>query len=195
MAGLLCAPRLPSHAQSGRNKQDDKRPVKPVPLPPLPKPPVAAPETKVEAIRINTDLVNVVTTIITLPGFSSGAKTSELQREDFEVLEDGVPQEVSNFARESEAPLRLVLLFDSSLSVAPRLSFEKKAAAKFFERIMRPQDQAALFAVATDTVVLQDFTNRVPLLVNWPKAMLLARRLLTAGESFQAAVDRLQGLP
>ena len=162
LIAFLGAAHFTSHAQSGRNKQEEKKPVKPVPLPPLPKPSVTTPEQKDEAIRINTDLVNVVTTIIPPPGH----KASELQREDFEILENGVAQEVTNFARESEAPLRLVMLFDTSLSVAQRLSFEKKAATKFFERLIRPQDQAALFSVSTDVVLQQEFTNRVPQLVN-----------------------------
>lgn len=167
LGALLCAPLFHSHAQSGRNKQDERRPAKPVPPQPLPKPPVTTPEQKEDAIRINTDLVTLITTI-TPP---AGAKASDLQREDFEVLEDGQPQEVSNFARESEAPLRLVMLFDTSLSVAQRLGFEKKAAAKFFERLIRPQDQAAIFSFSTDVVLQQEFTNRVPLLINATKQL------------------------
>jgi Ca-activated chloride channel homolog len=171
LAALMCAPLFHSHAQSGRNKQDEKRPVKPVPPPSLPRPPITTPEQKPEqkeeAIRINTDLVNIVTTI-TPP---AGAKASDLQREDFEVWEDGKPQEVSNFTRESEAPLRLVMLFDTSLSVMQRLGFEKKAAAKFFERLIRPQDQAAIFSFSTDVVLQQEFTNRVPLLINATKQL------------------------
>lgn len=158
---LALFPLLPTRAQSGRNKQEEKRPVKPVPPPPLPKPRGEAQPPKEEAIRINSDLVTVVTTI--LP--PAGHKPSELQQTDFEILEDGVPQEISNFTRESEAPLRLVMLFDTSLSIAPRLNFEKKAAAKFFERIMRPQDQASIFSFSTDVAVLQEFTNRVLLLI------------------------------
>jgi Ca-activated chloride channel homolog len=168
LAGLICwgvatVVLLHFHAaaQSGRNKQEEKRPIKPVPLPPLPKPPVEAPQAKEEVIRINSDLVTIVTTI--LP--PAGHKPGDLQQADFEILEDGVPQEISNFARESEAPLRLVMLFDASLSIAPRLNFEKRAAAKFFERIMRTQDQAAIFSFSTNVEVLQEFTNRVPLLV------------------------------
>jgi Ca-activated chloride channel homolog len=160
-AAVLVWPLFSTQAQSGRNKQEEKRPVKPVPLPPLPKPPVEAPQPKEEVIRINSDLVTVVTTI--LP--PAGHKPGELQQADFEILEEGVPQEISNFARESEAPLRLVMLFDASLSIAPRLNFEKRAAAKFFERIMRPQDQAAIFSFSTNVEVLQEFTSRVPLLV------------------------------
>jgi Ca-activated chloride channel family protein len=165
--GLLGAvafalPWLSAHGQSGRNKREETRTVRPAPLPPFPKPPAGQQPGEQDTIRINSDLVTVVTTIIPPPG----EKASGLQREDFEVLEDGVAQELSNFARESETPLRLVMLFDTSLSVAPRLNFEKKAAAKFFERVLRTQDQAAVFSVATEVTILQDFTNRVPLLVS-----------------------------
>jgi Ca-activated chloride channel family protein len=164
---LLVAPVFHSHAQSGRNnKTEDKRP-KPVPFPPLPKPTVKTAPAEEETIRINSDLVNVVTSI-TPP---LGGKPSDLLLEDFEVLEDGVPQELTNFARESETPLRLVMLFDTSLSVAQRLNFEKKASSKFFERMIRPQDQAAIFSVSTDVVVLQEFTNRVPQLITATKQL------------------------
>lgn len=169
LVACLCLPLLHADAQSGRKKKEETRP-KPVPLPPLPKAPGTAPEQKVEAIRINTDLVTIVTTIMP----PAGAKASDLQPGDFEVLEDGVPQEVSNFARESETPLRLVMLFDTSLSVIQRLSFEKKAAAKFFERLIRPQDQASIFSFSTDVVLLQEFTNRVPLLINATKQLKVA---------------------
>jgi Ca-activated chloride channel homolog len=150
-------------AQSGR-PGDTKRkaPVKPVPHDPLPPRPDTQPEQKPETIRINSDLVTIVATV------SSGnpAADGALSESDFEVLEDGVPQSVANFARDADVPLRLVMLYDTSLSVAQRLSFERRAAARFFERVMRPQDRAALFAVATETTVLQEFTNQVPLLVN-----------------------------
>jgi Ca-activated chloride channel family protein len=46
------------------------------------------------------------------------------------------------------------------------LDFERIAAARFFERVIRPQDRAAVFSVSTDVVVLQEFTNKVPLLVD-----------------------------
>jgi len=150
-------------AQSGR-PGDTKRqtPVKPVPHDPLPPRPATEPEQKPETIRINSDLVTIVVSV------SSGnpAADGALIDSDFEVLEDGVPQSIANFARDADLPLRMVMLYDTSLSVAQRLSFERRAAARFFERVMRTQDQAALFAVATDITVLQEFTNQVPSLVN-----------------------------
>jgi Ca-activated chloride channel family protein len=118
-----------------------------------------------DSIRINSDLVNVVVTI----GANAGGPSNSLfdfKQEDFEILEDGVPQEIANFSRNADQPLKLVMLFDTSMSVAQTLDFERRAAARFFERVIRPQDRAAVFSVSTDVVVLQDFTNKTPLLID-----------------------------
>ena len=152
--------------QSGRTQST--RPAKPVPPDPLPTPKHNGPqEQKGDVIRINSDLVTVVTSV----GSVNGATAGTLQREDFEVMEDGVLQEINLFGRDQDAPLRMVMLFDTSSSVAQRINFERHAAARFFERVMRPLDQAALFSVSTDVVVLQDFTSKVSLLVNATKQL------------------------
>src|SRR5262245_29132596 len=161
-------------SQSGRSQQPESKkqpPDKPKPSGPRPKirEPENLPQQKgkggkesEETIRINSDLVNVVVTI------AGGQPTSllDLKQEDFEILEDGAPQEIANFSRNADQPLKLVMLFDTSTSVAPTLDFERRAAARFFERVIRPQDRAAVFSVASDVEVLQEFTNKVPLLVN-----------------------------
>ncbi|MFN0085917.1 MAG: VWA domain-containing protein, partial [Blastocatellia bacterium] len=143
--------------------------------PNLPQPKIRLPETlpqppkkeQDETITINSDLVTIVATI---------AKKSlndpiDLKQEDFEIFEDGAPQEIANFTRDSDQPLNIVMLYDTSLSVAKRLEFERRASARFFEKVLRPQDRAAVFAVSTDVVLLQEFTNRVPLLVNAVKQL------------------------
>jgi Ca-activated chloride channel homolog len=162
-------------SQSGRQAPEPKK-QKPVRLPERPR--IRLPEQtpqQDETIRIASDLVTVVTTVSRdapddPPADSKGSKKEkaavELQREDFEILEDGVRQEIANFARDADLPLRLVMLFDASLSVSQKIDFERRAAAKFFERIIRPQDRAALFSISTDITCLQDFTNKIPLLVS-----------------------------
>jgi Ca-activated chloride channel family protein len=161
-------------SQSGRGQQPESKKQPPdKPKPPGPTPKIREPENlpqrkenggkdSVETIRINSDLVNVVATI------AGGQPTSllDLKQEDFEILEDGAPQEIANFSRNADQPLRMVMLFDTSMSVAQALDFERRAAARFFERVIRPQDRAAVFSVSTDVVVLQEFTNKVPLLIN-----------------------------
>jgi len=160
------------HSQSGRPGQDPKKQKPEITPPNTPQPKIRVPENKTQnppkkkeeedTIRIDSDLVTIVASI------SKKLTTDSLKltAEDFEILEDGVPQEIANFARDAEQPLNLVMLFDVSLSVTQKINFEKRAAAKFFERVIRPQDRAALFAVSTDVAIVQDFTNRIPLLVN-----------------------------
>jgi Ca-activated chloride channel homolog len=167
-------------SQSGRQGPDPKKP-RPAKLPERPRIrlPEQTPQQNDETIRIASDLVTVVTTIAKdapadppvdqkgSPKDSQDAKAAvDLQREDFEILEDGVRQEIANFARDADLPLRMVMLFDTSLSVSQKIEFERRAAAKFFERIIRQQDRAALFALSSDITCLQDFTNRIPLLIS-----------------------------
>src|SRR5215475_995968 len=158
-------------SQSGRRQQpESKKQIPDKQKPPGPTPKIREPENlpqrkekgSEETIRINSDLVNVVVTI------AGGQPTSllDLKQEDFEILEDGVPQEIANFSRNADQPLKLVMLFDTSMSVAQTLDFERRAAARFFDRVIRPQDRAAVFSVSTDVVVLQEFTNKTPLLVD-----------------------------
>jgi Ca-activated chloride channel family protein len=180
--------------QSGRTQsQNPAKPtptVKPVPPVPIPTPRPEGHEQKSEAIRINSDLVTVVTSVGVVQRGLAGA----LQREDFEVLEDGVAQEIVNFAHDADVPLRMVMLFDTSSSVAQRITFERRAAARFFERVMRSHDQAALFSVATDVSVLQDFTSKVPLLVNATK-QLQAKGATSLYDAIFLAADYLRAAP
>lgn len=178
----------PARSQSGRGHDAEKKKVKPVPPPPLPRPRTVEGQRQEEpTIRINSSLVTIVTTV----SRRDGGVLNSLMGEDFEVFEDGVLQEISNFASVSDVPLRMVILFDTSLSVASRLEFEKRAAARFLERIMRPQDQTALFSFATDVTVLQDFTSRVPLLVNAMK-QLRSRGATSLYDAIFLAADYLK---
>ncbi len=159
-------------SQSGRGQIPESKKQKPDrPKLPNPAPKIRLPENIPQkpgekdggdTIRINSDLVNVV---VTIAGKSPSASLN-LKQEDFEIFEDGALQEIANFARDADLPLRMVMLFDTSLSVAQRLNFERRAAARFFERVIRQQDRAAVFSVSTEVAVLQDFTNKVPLLVD-----------------------------
>jgi Ca-activated chloride channel family protein len=187
----LCAGLISNvSGQSGRTRDPkNEQKVKPIPPPPLPRPKAADAPKDESTIRISSDLVTVVATVTNRDGLKG-----ELAREDFEILEDGAPQEISDFARDSDAPLRMVMLFDTSLSIASRLDFERRAAARFLERVMRPQDQAALFSFATDTTVLQDFTSRVPLLISAMK-QLRAQGSTSLYDAIYLAADYLKDAP
>lgn len=174
LSALFVAAPSSIHGQSGRAPQDPKK-QKPEVVPPnTPQPKIREnlPQDQQkkddeDTIRINSDLVTVVTTI----SKKSPTAPLSLGRDDFEILEDGVPQDIANFSRDADQPLNLVMLFDSSLSVTQKFNFERRATARFFERVIRPQDRAALFAVSTDVTIIQDFTNRIPVLTQATKLL------------------------
>jgi Ca-activated chloride channel homolog len=178
--------------QSGRGGAQDSKKGKPEKVvPPVQPPKIRLPETPPQnpddTIRINSDLVTVIATIAR----RSEDDRVDLKREDFEILEDGVPQEIANFARDVELPLKLIVLFDSSLSVSQKLDFERRAVGKFFERVIRGKDQAALFAFSSDIIVIQDFTNKIPLLVEATK-QLKAEGATSLYDAIYLAADYLK---
>jgi len=122
-------------------------------------PPKAAEDTDV--VKVESDLVPIPVSVID----SQGQSVRNLKLEDFQLLVDGKPAQISEVTR-SESPIRLAMLFDNSSSVAIAREFEKDAAVKFFRRVVRPdRDMAALFSVADRTQLEQPLTKDVSLLV------------------------------
>ena len=91
--------------------------------------------------KVNVKLVNVFATV-TNPG---GAPVSSLKQDDFQLFEDGIPQQIAVFHRESELPLSIVLAVDTSLSTRGDLKLELESARRFAHTILRPIDGLSLF--------------------------------------------------
>lgn len=83
-----------------------------------------------------------------------------LQKGDFVVYEDGVPQEIQQFASE-EAPFSTLLLLDNSGSTRPYLRLIQDAAIEFTRRI-KPNDQVAVVAFNSLVELMSDFTDYRP---------------------------------
>ncbi|HZS46332.1 MAG TPA: VWA domain-containing protein [Blastocatellia bacterium] len=113
-------------------------------------------------ISLNSDLVTVIAAVTG----KDGDFVSDLKKEDFEILEDNVPQTISGFSREDAVPLELAFLFDTSGSVRERRDFEKKAAVNFFKDVFRQQDRAAIYTVNTEVSTELPFTNRLDNIIN-----------------------------
>jgi Ca-activated chloride channel family protein len=92
---------------------------------------------------------------------AAGAIVGGLTREDFSVTEDGRPQQIAVFERQSELPLNLTLAIDTSGSVHKDLAIEADAARRFAHALLRPQDQMSLLQFATEVRELTPFTNKV----------------------------------
>jgi len=91
---------------------------------------------------------------------------SGLARNDFVILEDGVPQEVTFFSDETTNPAVFVgVLMDTSPSTAGKLGFSKEAAKNFIYSVTRLRKDKAAFMTFDHNVVLhQDFTDKLDLL-------------------------------
>ena len=106
-------------------------------------------------LKVDVKLVNVFVTV-TDP---HGAPVSTLQKENFALKEDGKPQKISIFSRESELPLSIVLAIDTSLSTKKDLPLEQAAARKFAHTILRPQDGLAVYKFAEEVSEVVPFTS------------------------------------
>jgi len=106
-------------------------------------------------IKVDVDVVNVLCTVYD----QRGALVDDLQKADFEILEDGRRQDIRYFARDTDLPLTVALLVDVSGSVQRFVAEEKDAAAKFLSAILRPTDQALLVGFSSTLILWQDFTS------------------------------------
>jgi Ca-activated chloride channel homolog len=109
-------------------------------------------------LRIQTNLVTVYTNVTD----QSGAIVGGLTKGDFKVYEDGRPQEISVFERQSEQPLSMTLAIDTSSSTFKDRAMEQDAAKRFIHALLRPQDQMSLLEFSTDVRLLTSFTNKMP---------------------------------
>lgn len=108
--------------------------------------------------------INVRLPITVTEGKSSRFVT-DLKEEDFEIYEDKVQQKILSFQHQSDLPLDVAVLMDTSNSVKPKLKFEKDSAVSFLETMLSSRKDRALFATFDSQVELhQDFTNRLDLL-------------------------------
>jgi len=112
-----------------------------------------------EVVRVSSNLVPVPATIVD----SRGVAVTNLTVEDFELRIDGQISSIGDIAR-SETPVQLVMLFDNSGSLDAARDFEKHAAVRFFQNVLRPVDQASIFSISTDVTLAQPMTNNVRLL-------------------------------
>jgi Ca-activated chloride channel family protein len=123
----------------------------------------AAPQATTPPITSTTGLVHLVATVMD----RRHEFVTDLDQADFKVLEDGAPQEIRYFGRDTDLPLRIGILLDTSNSIRPRLEFEKEAANDFLEHVIRRnKDQAFLMTFDNEPEVIQDFTGDLALLTD-----------------------------
>lgn len=121
------------------------------------------PQQKTPAITSTTGLVHLVATVMD----RHRDFVTDLDQADFKVLEDGAPQDIRYFGRETDLPLRIGVLLDTSNSIRPRLDFEKDAALDFLQHVLRRnKDQAFVMTFDNEPEVIQDYTGDLALLTD-----------------------------
>lgn len=123
----------PSKSESGSNSNDEE-----------------------DVVKVTSNLVPVPATVVD----TRGVAVTNLKLEDFELRVDGQPNAISEVSR-AETPVRMAMLFDNSGSLTASREFEKHAAVRFFQNVLRPVDQAAVFSVSTEVTLVEPLTNDV----------------------------------
>ncbi len=114
-------------------------------------------------IRVRVELVNVLTTVTD----KKKRLVTDLTKDDFRIFEDGKPQDIRFFSRETDLPLRIGMLIDASNSVRDRLRFEQEAAIDFLNEAVHPgKDLAFLVAFDVEPQFVQDYTDDIEKLSN-----------------------------
>jgi Ca-activated chloride channel homolog len=108
-------------------------------------------------IRVEVNLVNILASVLD----HNGRPVLDLPKESFALLEDGVPQTIERFEAETNQPLDLALMIDTSLSALKELRFEGEAAAHFIRQVLRPNDRLAVFEFSDTVTALSPFSGNV----------------------------------
>ena len=118
-------------------------------------------ETQPENLVVHVDLVNVLFTVTD----RKGKLVTDLEKQNLKISEDNRPQAITNFTRETDLPLTIAILIDTSTSIRDRFKFEQQAAIDFLYRTLRPKkDKALLITFDSAIELVQDYTDNAEFL-------------------------------
>src|ERR1035438_1480249 len=112
-------------------------------------------------IKVDVDVVNVLASVRD----KKNGLVPNLEQKDFTILEDGKPQPIKYFTRETDLPLTIGLLIDVSGSQRNLIQIERDAASQFFAQVLHKKDEAFLISFGEEAELLQDYTNSPKLLI------------------------------
>jgi VWFA-related protein len=113
--------------------------------------PEQAPST---TLKVSTEVVSVYTVVMD----KKKHLIPDLTKEDFTIEEDGRPQEIRYFSRETDTPITMGIMVDTSPSQGKVLGIEQEEAKAFLQQVMRAKDLAFVLHFDVDVELLQDFT-------------------------------------
>ena len=109
-------------------------------------------------LRVQTDLVTVPASVLD----ANGKPVADLPESAFRLFQDGVPQTIAKFETQTNRPLELALMVDSSLSTLKDTRFEDEAVARFIKLVVQPNDLLGVFEFSDYVIELGDFSSNVP---------------------------------
>jgi Ca-activated chloride channel family protein len=115
-----------------------------------------------QPIRIQTDLVNILASVVD----ANGEPVIGLPQTAFQLLEENVDQKIIRFEPQTNRPLDLALLVDTSGSATIELKIERDAAERFVKEVVRPDDRLAVFSFTSEVVQLCNFSDDPKVLEN-----------------------------
>src|SRR5687768_15732488 len=154
LAVFLSLAALAVHAQ----KRVKDLPPPPPLWKPKPTPTPTPPEKEViDVIRTTSNLVMVPVSVTD----REGQAVQGLTKTDFRLQEEGKQQEIAEIGDPEQVPLAIALLFDISSSVSQKgfFQFQQNAAATFLKQVMKPNDRAAVFTIATQPTMVQPLST------------------------------------
>src|SRR5690348_12980897 len=121
----------------------------------------AAPATSPQKIVQVVNLVDVLFTVLN----RRNKLVPDLQKQDFKVFDEKLPQDIRYFSRQTDLPLRIGMLVDTSNSIRDRIKFEQDASINFlFSVLRRGRDEAFVMTFDDEPQVVQAFTSDAGLL-------------------------------
>jgi len=170
-ASVLCA-QSAAPASPAPKQQPAAQPTAPAGAPHIPAPQPAqtpqqepsdntSPDLTAPTIKVQVNEVNLIFTVTDKKGrFITG-----LQRQNFGLLDDGRPPvAVLRFSQQTNLPLRVGIMLDTSSSIRQRFQFEQDSAIEFLLQILHRNDRAFIEGFDVETDIVQNFSNNIDLL-------------------------------
>ena len=175
LATLSCGPTTGAQAQQPAPPPTPSRPNWSAPASEAPQtgqqtPSVQKPGDESQAAQDKTPRIVSTTGLVHLVATVTDRRhnfVTDLEQSDFKILEDNTAQDIRFFGRETDLPLRIAVLLDTSNSIRPRLPFEQDAAIDFLDSVIRRnKDMAFLMTFDNEPEVVQDYTGDLALLTS-----------------------------
>ena len=136
-------------------------------------------------ITLDVTRVNMLFTV----SDKKGRFVTDLNKDDFEIIESKKPQSIIEFTAETDLPLRIAILIDTSNSIRERFKFQQEAATDFINSVIRPgEDKGMVVSFDTSAELVSDLTDD-------PLQLAKAVRGLRPGVQERLSTTRFSSLP